>query len=68
MSSATCERERPGLGVDPDDLGLDRGRLADQQQLEVGVGHDLGVVLERRSDDLLLLGRVEHRALLPPGS
>ena len=52
------ECERPGLGVDPDDLGLDLGRLVGEQRIEVGVAHDLGVVLERVGHDHLLLAGV----------
>ena len=55
--------ERSRLGVDADDLVLDRLGLAGEQLLELRVAHQLGVVLERRRD-LLLLGRREHGARL----
>ena len=59
------QREGPGVGVDADDLVLDRLGLADEQLLELGVAHHLGVVLERVGD-LLLLGRREHGARSRP--
>ena len=52
-----------GLGVDADDLVLDRLGLAGEQLLEVGVAHDLGVFLERVGD-LLLLVRAGAPSLL----
>ena len=59
------QRDRPRVGVDADDLGLDVRRLAGEQLLELRVAHHLGVVLEHVGD-LLLLGRREHRARLAP--
>ncbi len=59
------QRDVPRVGVDPDDLGLHVRRLADEQLLQLRVGHDLGVVLEH-GRDLLLVGRREHRAVVRP--
>ena len=57
MSSATCRATVPRVGVDADDLVLDRRRLADELLLELRVAHHLGVVLERVRDLLLLRPR-----------
>ena len=61
-SERDLKRERSSVRVDPDDLGLDRLGLADEELLELGVAHHLGVVLEPVGD-LLLLGRGQHRAV-----
>ena len=57
------QRERSNVGVDADDLVLDRLRLTGELLLEPGVAHHLRVVLERVSD-LFLGGSREHGAVL----
>jgi len=60
------ERLLAPLVIDAQDLGLDLRRLRGQQRLELGVAHDLGVVLEGRRDLCLLVGG-QHRARVRVG-
>ena len=59
------QRDRSGVGVDPDDLGLHVLGLAGELFGQGGVGHHLRIVLES-GRDLLLLRGVEHGAVLAP--
>ena len=67
IEQGDLQGQRPGLGVDPEDLGLDLRRLTGELLLELGVAHHFGVLLQR-DGDLLLLGRAEDGAGRPPCS
>ena len=60
-----CDLQRPRtcIGVDANDLVLNRLGLIRELLVELRVAHDLGVIVERLRD-LLLLGRWEHGARL----
>jgi len=61
--SVTNPYEWSRVDVDADDLGLNLGRLIDEQLLELGVAHYFRVVLEHLRN-LRLFGCGEHSAVL----